>query len=136
MQPEVQKARAQLRRLAEVEASAPKASITIGSIDALIPEGAPVAWFPTQIGDFFKKQGVDKITTRLASEVAEKELSGYRRINWSVELPKADATTFAPALAQLENQEPLVEVQGITIESQREESEFQRVLLSLNSIVK
>jgi hypothetical protein len=102
----------------------------------MIPEGAPVAWFPTLIGDFFKKQGVDKITTRLASEAPEKELPGYKRVNWSVEVPKAESLSFAVSLAELENQEPLMEVQGITIEAQREDPEKQRVLLTLNSIVK
>jgi hypothetical protein len=136
LDPEIAKAKADLQRSKQIQVDAPKAATTMAQIDAMIPEGAPVAWFPTLMADFFKKQGVEKITTRMSSEVAEKDLSGYRRINWGVDVPKVDCLRFAASLAQLENQEPLVEIQGLTIEALREEPESQHVLLTLNNIVK
>jgi hypothetical protein len=108
----------------------------MAQIDAMIPEGAPVAWFPTLVADFFKRQGVEKITTRMSSEVADKELTGYRRINWGVDVPKVDCLRFASSLADLENQEPLLEIQGVTIEAVKDNPEAQHVLLTLNNIVK
>jgi len=120
----------------QIQADAPKAAATMAQIDAMIPEGAPVAWFPTLVSDFFKKQGVEKITTRMSSEVAEKDLAGYRRINWGVDVPRVDCLAFAASLAELENQEPLLEIQGLTIETLKEDPEAQHVLLTLNNIVK
>jgi hypothetical protein len=136
LDPEIKKANADVQRSRQVQADAPKAATTMAEIDAMIPEGAPVAWFPTLVSDFFKKQGVEKITTRMTSEVAEKELTGYRRINWGVDVPRVDCLRFAASLAELENQEPLVEIQGLTIEVIKEDPEAQHVLLTLNNIVK
>jgi len=136
LDPEIKKANADIQRAGQVQADAPKAANTMAQIDAMIPEGAPVAWFPTLVSDFFKKQGVEKITTRMSNEVAEKELTGYRRINWGVDVPRVDCLRFASSLAELENQEPLVEIQGLTIEVIKEDPEAQHVLLTLNNIVK
>ena len=136
LEPEIKKAQADLERVKQIQAEAPKATATMAQIDAMIPEGAPVAWFPTVMGDFFKKQGVEKITTRMSSEVTEKDLAGYRRINWGVDVPRVDCLRFAASLAELENQELLVEIQGLTIESLKEEPEAQHVLLTLNNIVR
>jgi|SoiMethySBSTD1v2_1073268.scaffolds.fasta_scaffold1928823_2 hypothetical protein len=136
LEPEIKKAQADLERSKQIQADAPKAAATMAQIDAMIPEGAPVAWFPTLVSDFFKKQGVEKITTRMSSEVAEKDLAGYRRINWGVDVPRVDCLAFAASLAELENQEPLLEIQGLTIETLKEDPEAQHVLLTLNNIVK
>jgi hypothetical protein len=136
LEPEIAKAKGDLERASQIEASAPKAAATMAQIDAMIPEGAPVAWFPTLVADFFKRQGVEKITTRMSSEVADKELTGYRRINWGVDVPKVECLRFASSLADLENQEPLLEIQGVTIEAVKDNPEAQHVLLTLNNIVK
>jgi len=72
----------------------------------------------------------------MTTEVAEKEIPGYRRINWGVDVPKVDCLRFASSLADLENQEPLLEVQGVTIETLKDDPEAQHVLLTLNNIVK
>jgi len=136
LDPEIKKAQTDLERSKQMQLDAPKASSTLAQVDAMIPEGAPVAWFPTLVADFFKKQGVEKITTRLSSEVPEKELNGYRRINWGVDVPKVECLRFAASLAELENQELLLEVQGLSIEALKEEPEAQHVLLTVNNIVK
>ena len=57
-------------------------------IKAGIPEGAPVAWFPPRIQDFFKRQGIERVATRLNNEMADKDLPGFRRLFWSIDLPK------------------------------------------------
>jgi hypothetical protein len=43
---------------------------------------------------------------------------------------------FASALAQLENEEPLVEIVSLQIDTSREDSESQRALLTVNNLVK
>ncbi len=101
----------------------------------MIPEGSPVAWFPPRVSDFFKARGVDKAAARLNSETPEKTMVGFRRLAWSVELVKIDFIPFATALAQLENEEPLLEIASIHIEAMREDAESQRVLLTLHNIV-
>ena len=136
LEPEIAKAKELYRRSTEVESEAPKARAAIAQIDTLIPEGAPVAWFPVLIADFFKKAGFDKTVTRLNTEIADKDLPGYRRVSWGVDLPRVDCLGFANALAQLENQELLVEVQALTIETIREDPEAQHAFITVQNIVK
>jgi hypothetical protein len=136
LDPEIGKAKAQLQRAIAVEKEAPAVEATVASINALIPEGAPVAWFPVVIGDHFKKAGFDKVTTKMSTEIVEKELPGYRRITWNIDMPRVESLTFGPLLAKLENREPLVEVQSISMETLREEPEAQRVILTARNIVK
>ena len=102
----------------------------------MIPEGSPVAWFPTRLGDFFKKQGMDKAVTRMNSEAADKNLPGFRRMSWTVDLPRVDFISFASAIAQLENEEPLIEIATLQIDTSREEVDSQHILITLNNLVK
>ncbi|MEQ1860120.1 MAG: hypothetical protein ABMA13_09305 [Chthoniobacteraceae bacterium] len=136
LDPEIAKARAQLARDADVRQQAPLAQATLAQIDRMIPEGAPVAWFPTRIGEFFKTRGIDRATTRLNAEVAHPKLPGYRRITWGVEVPRAECLTLGTTIAALENEELLVSIESISIETQREEPDTQRVQLTLINMVK
>ena len=136
LDPEIEKANAQIQRASGVESEAPKAKASIAQIDAMIPEGAPVSWFPVLIADFFKKAGYDKAVTRMNAESADKETPGYKRVSWSIDVPRVDCIGFAKAVAQLENDEPLVEIQSLSIESLRDDPEGQHALLTVQNIVK
>src|SRR5258708_34015826 len=97
-------------------------------VEAMIPEGSPVAWFPTRMADFFKKLGIDKASTRMTGETGEKELPGFRRISWGVDLPKVDFVIFAQAIAALENDEPLLAITAMQVEASRTWAEWERPL--------
>src|SRR4051812_40791755 len=73
MRAKVTEAKKQISRAAVLEAQAPTHALTVKQISALIPEGSPVAWFPTRLGDHFKQYGIDKSATRLNGEGAEPE---------------------------------------------------------------
>ncbi|MEO7318723.1 MAG: hypothetical protein ABIZ56_07020 [Chthoniobacteraceae bacterium] len=135
LDPQITAAQAQMKKTAAIEASAPKATETLAQVKSMIPEGSPVAWFPTRLGDFFKKQGVDKAATRMNNEVEDKNLPGFRRISWSVDLPRVDFIPFAAALAQLENEEPLVEIGTIQVDTSREDAASQHVVMTVNNLV-
>lgn len=134
--PEIAKAKAQVARTAELESTAPATMAATRQVMAMIPEGSPVAWFPPRVGDFFKKHGFDKISTRLNSEFAEKDMVGFRRLSWSIDLPKVGFIPFATALAALENEEPLVEINSLQIEATRDDVELQRALITVSNYVK
>ena len=136
LDPKIAAAHLQVKKTAEIEAAAPKATETLAQVSSMIPEGSPVAWFPTRLGDFFKKQGVDKAATRMSTEVAEKNLPGYRRISWGVDLPRVDFIPFAAAIAQLENEEPLVEISTMQIDTNRADVGAQHILMTVNNLVK
>jgi hypothetical protein len=101
----------------------------------MIPEGSPLAWFPPRVADYFKKQGIDKVGARPNSDAVDKELTTYRKLNWGVEIPRCDFMPFGAAVADLENGEPLLEIQALEIEVSRDEVGVQRANLTVNNLV-
>lgn len=135
-EPKLREMRGQVARTKGLAEKAPAASKIIDQVGAMIPDGAPVAWFPPKISDFFKAGGVDKAVARFGTEALEKDLPGYRKLSWSVEIPNADFLRFASTLAKIENAEPLLEFTGFEIQANREQADTQRVLLSVQNIIK
>ena len=134
--PEINNAKAQIEKTRKLEESADAARLIARQVDAMIPEGSPVAWFPTRMGDFFKKQGIDKVQTRMNGELPDKELPGFRKLIWGVDLPRVEFVSFAQAIATLENEEPLIEVSSLQIDASREDVETQRALITVTNLVK
>lgn len=132
----VNDAKAQIKRTKDLEAQAPQQQLVLKQLTATIPDGSPVAWFPTRVSEYFKQHGVDKVVTRLNTETPEKDLPGYRETSWGIEFPKADFVPLAEALAGFENDQPLVEISGLQIESLKDDVESQHVVLTVNNLVK
>ena len=135
LEPKIAVAKAQMKKVEELKAKQPAAKQYMAQIKAMVPDGSPIAWFPPRIVEFFKKHGVDRVTARLNNETVEKDLTGFRRLNWGVEAPKANFITFATAVAALENGEPLIEIQSFEIEPLREDVGAQRSALILNNLM-
>ncbi|MEO6787793.1 MAG: hypothetical protein ABI318_16835 [Chthoniobacteraceae bacterium] len=134
--PKIAAARSQIAKTKGIEVKAPAAQQLLDQVRAMIPQGAPVAWVPTRLTELFKREGVAKLTARMAGEPAEKELTGFGKCAWAVEIPQVEFITFARALSALENAEPLMEVQSVEIEAGRDEVQSQRVSLNLHNIVR
>ncbi len=128
--------RGQIARTRGLEIDGPVASATIAQVNALIPEGAAIAWGPPKIAEFFKSNGVEKATARMTNEIPEKELVGYRRLVWVIEIPNVDFVPFANALAKFENTEPLFECTGFEVQASRDQTGAQRVILNVQNLIK
>ena len=134
--PEIQTAQAQIKKVQELERSVPEKTVVLRQIDAMIPEGSPVAWFPTKVGDFFRRQGIEKATTKINSETPEKDLVGFRRLAWGIDLPKVAYGQFGGAISALENEEPLLEIRTMQIDASRDDAESQRSTITVHNLVK
>lgn len=134
--PEIQNAKAQIKKTHDLELTVPEKTIVARQVDAMIPEGSPVAWFPTKVGDFFKRQGIEKATTKINSEVPEKDLAGFRRLSWGIDFPKVVYNQFGSAIAALENEEPLLEIRTMQIDASRDDAESQRSTITVQNLVK
>jgi hypothetical protein len=134
--PEIANAKAQIEKTRRMEENIEATMLTARQVDAMIPEGSPVAWFPTRMTEFFKKQGIDKALTRMNGELPDKELAGFRKLIWGVDLPRVEFVLFAKAVATLENEEPLFEIAALQIDASREDVEAQHALLTLSNLVK
>jgi hypothetical protein len=129
-------AKKELKQAQDVEAAAPQHALVLKQINALIPDGSPVAWFPVRVTELFKQYGLDHTTTRVTQESPEKELAGYKRLTWGVEISKAEFVPMAEAVASFESNELLAEISGVQIETTLDSLGTQRVLLTVNNIVK
>ena len=139
--------RGQIRRAQDLEAALPAAATVVEQVKSMIPEGAPVAWFPPQIAEHFKRDGVNKASARMTSEQPEKDLPGFRRISWTVDFSQVEFVPFAEALARqklhdqkrltadFENNEPLAEISSMQMEAGNPNVEFQKAFLNLRTTV-
>jgi hypothetical protein len=135
LEPKISVAKAQIKKVELLKAKQPAAKQYMDQIKSMIPEGSPIAWFPPRMVEFFKQHGIDRVTARLNNETVERELTGFRRLNWGVEAPKANFLVFAATVAALENEEPLIEIQSFEIETLREDVSAQRSALILNNLM-
>jgi type II secretory pathway component PulM len=129
-------AEASVREAKELELKAPGAISTLDQVKAMIPDGAPVAWFPQRISEFFKRQGIEKCTARAGTELGEKELTGFKKLGWTLDIPAVDTVPLAIAVAALENEQLLMEVTSIQIDALKDNVQYQRAVLNVSTIVK
>lgn len=134
--PKVDAARAQLAKTEAMEAKAPATQNLLNQIKAMIPEGAPIAWVPTKLADLFKREGIERVSARMIHELPEKEIAGFAKFSWSVEIPSVELITLGSALSALENGEPLMEIHMLEIEAGRENVQFQRATFTLHNLVR
>jgi hypothetical protein len=119
----------ELKKTANLELQAKEATARYAALKSTTAEGAPIAWFPPKMRNFFGAQGIDKAGIRLESSGAfrQPELSDWVRDIWTIDLPLSDYGTLGKAMAKLENAEPLLAVQKIVIHAVPEEPQFQQV---------
>lgn len=134
--PKIAAAQAQIAKVKTIEAMAPASKMLVEQVGAMIPQGAPVAWVPTRLTETLKAEGVAKASARMAGEPPERELPGFGKYAWTVDIPQVEFITFARALSALENAEPLMELQSLEIEAGRDEFQAQRVTFTIHNIVR
>lgn len=133
--PQIADAKKQITATADLEKKAPAATVFLDNLKSTIPDGAPIAWFPPKMADFFKSHGVEKCTTHLVSESPD-AMPGFRKMVWSVDLPKVEFVPLGIAISTLENDEPLLDVLNVTVDEIREDAQYQHVTLTLSTLVK
>jgi hypothetical protein len=136
LSPQIVNAKGQVKRTADLERTFVERTLALRQVDAMIPEGSPVAWFPTKVGDFLKRQGIEKVSTKINTDTPDKDLPGFRRLAWSIDLAKVSYSQFGSAVCALENEDPLLEIRTIQIDASRDDAETQRVTLTVNNLVK
>jgi len=135
LQPQIADAKKQISKTADLEQRAPAATAFLNDLKNAIPDGAPIAWFPPKMADFFKSRGIDKSTTHMVSESPD-PMPGFRRIVWSVDLPKVEFIPLGIAISTLENDEPLLNILNVSIDATREDAQYQHATLILSTLVK
>ena len=57
------------------------------------------------------------------------------RYNWTIDLPQTDFATLGKAVAELENNEPLLSINRINIHATAEDPQFQQVTLTVSTAI-
>jgi len=136
LEPQIADARKQIQKTGAIERQAPAAEAVIDQLKSSIPEGAPVAWFPPRMADFFKRNGIEKVQTRMTNEFGEKDLPGFRRLVWAIDIPKIEFAPLGIAIAGLENEEPLLQVSNVSVEATKDDPQYQHAVLTVATLVR
>lgn len=142
MIPKINAAKELIDRVKKLEEKGPSSKALIDQVNGMIPDGSPVAWFPSRMNSFFKRQhfpefapnGIEKVTVRQSSEIAD--IKGFRKITWALDMPKIQFMLFAAVIANLENEEPLIEVSSIIMDVNRDSFTEQKATVTIISLVK
>src|SRR5215212_8777085 len=100
LQDKIAGSKTELTKTANLEKQAEAATKRFAALKALSPEGAPIAWFPPRVKAFFASQAVDKASARMEGNTPfkEKDLEGWTRYNWVIDIPQADFSTLGKAI--------------------------------------
>ena len=137
LQRKIASSKSELIKVNNLEQQATTATSRFAAFKALSPEGAPIAWFPPRMKQFFSNQDIEKTTARLESNgpFKQPELDEWQRYTWQIELPQTDFATAGKAIAQLENSEPLLTVTKLSIKADASDPQFQQVNLTAATTV-
>jgi hypothetical protein len=135
LEPQIADAKQQITKTAALEKKAPFATAFLTNLKNTIPDGAPIAWFPPKMSQFFRSLGIEKCTTRLVSE-SESGMPGFRKLVWDIDVPKVEFVPLGIAISTLENNEPLLDILNVTVDATREDAQYQHATLVLSTLVK
>ncbi len=132
LQEKTASSKTEIKKTANLEVQAKTATARYEALKGTTAGGAPIAWFPPKMRNFFAAHALEKASVRLEASTAfqEPELSDWIKDTWAIELPKSDFSNLGQALAELENTEPLLAVRKISIHSAPEDPQFQQVTLT------
>jgi len=122
-----------LLKVKKLEQQASAATARFAALQALSPEGAPIAWFPPKIKSFFANEKIDKANARLFTTEAfsQPELSAWINNFWNIDIAETDFATLGTAIAKLENTEPLTSIEKLNIHASASEPQYQQVTMVL-----
>jgi hypothetical protein len=137
LQEKVASSKTEISKATKLEDTAHAATVRYDALRALSPDSAPIAWFPPRMKTFFAGQQIDKVTTRLEASSAfkEKELAGWNRYFWIVDLPQADFESLGKATALLENSNPLFSIRKLRIHAVTDDPEMQQIVFTAATII-
>jgi hypothetical protein len=137
LQNKIDGSKGEIAKASTLEKQAKESTARFAALKSLIPDGAPIAWFPPRMKTFFANQQIDHAVARLESNASFKqpELTGWTKYNWLIELPQADFAAFGKAIADLENAEPLLSITKLSIHVLSNDSQFQQVGIAATTII-
>ena len=101
-----------------------------------IPRGHPVAWLPTRLSEFFKRQGIPKPVFRPLPETSEPEFPGFANSTWIIDIGGTNFAMLGAAIAGLENNEGAMQITDLQIDPSVKQAEMLHTQLTISTLVK
>lgn len=135
----IKEARTKIAQTRSIESSdiyADSAQKAYAVMNEKIPTGQPVAWLPTRMGEYFKRQGIPKQSFRMNPPLPDPGLPGYQISSWSIDFPAIAFGVFGKAVAGLENQEGLIQIMNLQLDTMSKDPEFPHAQITFSTFVK
>lgn len=138
LEKKISDANVKMRGFKDLKAKAVESGELVTQVNAFIPTGAPIAWFPPRMRNFFERQGLKGVTVRLRNtDRPEADLAKtFINANWSFEIPRADFFPFGIAIAGLENEEFLLEIGDLRLTTRGDDPEAVSVTMDALTLLK
>ena len=132
------KAKSAMARSHSVEEQSRTAAETMAQASDMIPEGAPIAWFPPRMTAFFNRHNLKNVAVRVGgfSPAGDPGLKDFRNGDWTLDMPQTGINQLGIALAGLENEEKLMEVTRLQISSTADAPEKQHASINVVTLLK
>src|SRR5437588_1598761 len=136
-QKKIDSSKSEVAKAATLERQAKESMARFAALKALSPEGAPIAWFPPRMKTFFASEGIDRAIARLESNTnfKQNELAAWTKYNWLIELPQADFAALGKSIAELENSQPLLSINKLSIHALPEQPQFQQIAIAATTVI-
>ena len=138
LEEQIGKAQSEIKRSKSMQEQARNAEETLAQVNDMIPDGAPIAWFPPRIHAFFERHNLKGVVVRPGSVdgAADPAMRTLRNADWTIDMPQASITPLGIALAGLENEEKLLEITKLQITTLADSPEKQHVSMNVTTILK
>jgi len=134
--PQVETDKETIKSAKALKAGADAADATLDQIKSMIPNGSQRAWFPPLITEFFNRQGIDKISVRYGDEGPDKDLAGFKRGAWGLDITHVEIVQLALSIAAFENEHPLMEIDSLQIEASKDSVQYQTARMNVSTVIK
>ena len=134
----LEKAGGEVKRSHAAQEQAKSAEETLAQVGDMIPEGAPIAWFPPRLHAFFDRHNLKNVGIQSGGidAASDPNMGGFRNAKWTVDLPQAGMAQLGIAVAGLENEEKLLEINHLQITASVDSPEKQRVTMNVQTLLK
>lgn len=139
LQKKIKSAEQQIARTNKIKADDVHAEAAANALVIMkkkIPNGSPVAWFPTRLSEFFHRHGIPKENFRPGQDLPEPEFPGLKNSTWVIDLPAVNFGSLGMSLADLENEEALIQITDIQIDTLGKEADIHHAQLTITTLVK
>lgn len=140
LQQKIGTSNSEMARAKNLESEAGSATARYAALQALSPEGAPIAWFPPRMKSFFANEKIDKAVAKpeangVAASFKQPELADWGNYTWQIEVPQVDFNALGRAIAALENSEPLLSITKLNLKSGTDDAQYQQATLFVSDAI-